>query len=75
MVGTKRGSKYQSESITFAFASPITETRPFVGWMTGRVALGNARWAVPKSAGRVSMEKGALGVAGGADYSLPGDCG
>jgi hypothetical protein len=28
------------------------------------VALGYARWAVPKSAGRISMEKVVLGVAG-----------
>jgi hypothetical protein len=32
--------------------------------MTGQVALGNARWAVPKSARRISVEKVALAVAG-----------
>jgi hypothetical protein len=31
--------------------------------MTGRVALGYARWAVPKTAGRISIGRVALGVA------------
>ena len=30
----------------------------------GRVALGYARWAVPKTDGTISMENVALGVAG-----------
>ena len=55
---------YQFESIIFVFCSPATQNRRLGDWMTGRVALGNARWAVPKTDGRVSMEKVALGVAG-----------
>jgi hypothetical protein len=36
----------------------------FRGGMTGRVALGYARRGVPKTSGRISVEKVALGVAG-----------
>jgi hypothetical protein len=34
------------------------------GGLLGRVALGNIRWAVPKTAGRISMGKVELGVTG-----------